>query len=228
MKSLFRRSLPIMMALATLGAHAQYLKNHKATLSIGGSGQFDTTITSSPRSVNAFAPLPVSGTYAVTVANQQQFTTNAAGLVTSLQLDPVSWAGVEFNYGFTHHQERYTFNYTNTATPTAVQQLRVPVDAHEATAAYIVHAHHIPLQPFFGIGGGAIDFAPTAVAGPNQWRSAGLLEMGFDMPVHWTHVGFRVEGRSLYYRSPNFYQSAISTRSWRVTTEPVLSAFYRF
>jgi hypothetical protein len=226
MNTLLRRSIPIMMALATLGAHAQYLKNHKATLSAGGSGQFDTILTSGQTGTNAFAPFPGGGTYPVTVANEQQFTTNSAGLVTSLQLDPVSWAGVEFNYGFTHYQERYTFNYTNTTTPAALQQTRIPVDAHEATGAYIIHAHHIPLQPFVGIGGGAIDFVPRTAS--NQWRGAALMEVGFDMPVRWTHVGFRVEGRSLYYRSPNFYQPAISTRTWRVTSEPVLSAFYRF
>jgi hypothetical protein len=222
----FRLSLSIIIALGTLGAHAQYLKDHKATLSVGGDGQFSTILNAEPETSGANAPLPVSGTYPVIVQNKQQFTTDSAGLLTSLQIQPVTWAGVELNYGYTHYQERYTFNYTNTSTPTALQQVRVPTDAHEATAAYLVHPRHIPFQPFVGIGGGAIDFAPTLAS--NQWRGAGLLEVGFDMPVHWTHIGFRVEGRSLYYRSPNFRQPAISTISWRVTSEPVVSAYYRF
>jgi len=34
--------------------------------------------------------------------------------------------------------------------------------------------------------------------------------------------------RSLIYRSPNFRQPAFSTHRWCATTQPVLSAFYRF
>ena len=219
-----RYTLPLF--LIAFSAHAQYLKNHKATLSVGGTGQFTTILNDDAEDVPAAAPLPVAGTYAVTVSNQKQYTTDSAGFLTSLQLQPAAWAGVEFNYGFTHYQERYTFNYINTATPTAQQQVRVPTDQHEATAAYLFHPKHIPFQPFLGIGGGAIDFAPTF--GPNQWRETGLVEVGFDMPVHWSHIGFRVEGRSLIYRSPNFRQPAIATHSWRATTQPALSAFYRF
>ncbi|HEY4358554.1 MAG TPA: hypothetical protein VGN16_22600 [Acidobacteriaceae bacterium] len=221
-----RRTLPLLLALGTLGAHAQYFKNHKASLSAGATGQFTTTLESAAETSNSNAPLPVSGTYPVTVANKQQFTTNSVGFLTSLQIHPVTWAGLEFNYGFTHYSERYTFNYTNTSTPTALQSVRVPVDWHEATGAYLVHPKHIPLQPFVGIGGGYIDFAPSNAS--NQWRGAGLLEVGLDVPVHWTHIGFRVEGRSLFYRAPNFYQPAISTLSWRATTQPVISTYYRF
>jgi hypothetical protein len=220
------RVLPLLAVLGTLSAHGQCLKNHKASISLGATGQFSTILNDAPETTTNAAPLPVAGTYQVVVSNKHQYTTDSAGVLTSIQIQPAAWAGVEFNYGYTHYQERYTFNYINTATPTALQQVRVPTDAHEATAAYLFHPKHIPFQPFLGIGGGAIDFAPSIAS--NQWRGAGLVEVGFDMPVHWTHVGFRVEGRSLYYRSPNFYQPAISTHSWRVTAQPVLSAFYRF
>jgi hypothetical protein len=221
-----RRTIPLMLALAAVGANAQYLKKHAATLSVGATGQFTKTLESSPDTTFANAPLPVAGTYAVTVSNKQQFTTNSLGFLTSLQIQPVAWAGLEFNYGFTHYSERYAFNYSNTATPTATQRVNVPVDAHEATAAYLVHPKHIPLQPFVGIGGGYIDFAPSNAS--NQWREAGLIEVGIDAPVHWTHVGFRVEGRSLFYRAPNFDQPVLSTNSWRATIEPVVSTYYRF
>ena len=141
---------------------------------------------------------------------------------------------MQINYGFTHYQERYTYNYA--APGYAGLQTRVPVDAHEATAGYLIHPKHIPFQPYMVVGGGAIDFSPygngvnaTATTyGSNQWRAAGLLEAGFDLPVKYQHVGFRLSGRSLYYRSPNFNNRQISTRSWRVTTEPEASVFLRF
>jgi hypothetical protein len=226
MIKVFRSSLILCIALGTAGAQAQYLTTHKASLSVGATGEFNTVLSENPQTTMARAPLPVAGTYPVTVANQQQYETMSTGFLTTLQLTPVAWAGVEFNYGFTHYQERYTFNYTNTTTPTAQQQVHVPTDFHEATGAYLFHPKHIPFQPFLGIGGGAVDFAPSVAA--NQWRGAGLLELGFDIPIPSTHIGFRIEGRSLYYRSPNFYQPAISTASWRVTTEPAVSAYYRF
>lgn len=226
MMTSLRRILPIVGMIFAATAHGQYLKAHNASVSVGATGDFSKIFSSAPTPFSTRAPLSVAGTYPVTASNQNQYTTNSAGLLISMQIHPLTWAGVEFNYGFTHYQERYTFNYINTATPTALQQVQVPTDRHEATAAYIVHPRHIPLQPYFGIGGGAIDFAPSNAS--NQWRGAGLAEVGLDVPVHMKHIGFRVGGRSLFYRSPNFYQPAISTRSWRVTAQPTVSAFYRF
>ena len=143
--------------------------------------------------------------------------------MSSLQLHPVSWAGVAINYGFTHYQERYQFQYANTNT---TGNVNVPTDAHELTGGYLLHPKHIPFQPYVEVGGGSIGFYPWQ--GSTQWRGAGLLETGFDLPVKNQHIGFRISGRSLYYRSPNFGAPAISTRSWRVTEEPAVSAFYRF
>ena len=226
MINVMRYTFPALIALGTIGAHAQYFKNHKASISVGGTGNFTTTLNAEPETTIGNAPLPVSGTYLVTVSNKQQFTTNSAGFLTSMQFHPVTWAGVEANYGFTHYSDIYTFNYINTSTPAAVQRARVSSDVHEATAAYLIHPKRMPFQPFIGVGGGALDFAPYGIT--NQWRAAGLLETGFDVPVHFTHIGFRVEGRSLFYRSPNFRNPTISTLSWRATTQPVVSAFYRF
>lgn len=231
MISRFRCFVPaIALVLTGSLAHAQFVNRlHKddASISVGGTGQFDTVLTSSPNNVAFANPVPT------TVTNQRQDTTWSAGLVSSIQLHPVSWAGVAFNYGYTHYTEIYSFNYANT--PAVARTLRMPTDAHEATAGYLVHPKHIPFQPYMVIGGGAIDFTPskgtTQFNGPqgtNQWRGAGLLEAGFDLPVRGTHFGFRISGRSLYYRAPNYNVSQISTRSWRVTTEPAVSTYYRF
>lgn len=218
----------LLLLLPALGVQAQYLKTHGTSLSVGGTGQFSTVFESNATDVTTTAPFSPAGTYNVTVTQQHHATTDSAGFLTSLQFHPVSWAGVELNYGFTHYQERFGFYYANTSTPGALQQVRIPTDAHEATGAYLFHVRKLPFQPFMGIGGGAIDFDPRNYSAPYQWRGAGLAELGFDLPVHWTHIGFRVEGRALFYRSPNFYSAAISNRGWRATSEPAISAYYRF
>lgn len=222
----FRQILPAMLILpalaATMGAQDGYFKTHGASLSVGGTGQFDKQLTSDPNYVDFTYPIQ-NGSNTSQTFNQRQFTTWSAGFVSSFQFHPVSWAGVAVNYGFTHYQERYQFQY---ATNSSQGQVNVPTDAHETTAGYLFHPKHIPFQPYVELGGGAIGFYPTQ--GSTQWRGAGLLETGFDLPIKNEHIGFRVSGRSLYYRAPNFGAPQISTRGWRVEMEPAISAFYRF
>lgn len=221
MNPILRRTLPALLALSAVSAQAQYLKTHGATLSVGGTGQFSTILEQNnvPVTVN----VNPNGSTTTQVNNQQQFTTWSAGFLTSLQLHPVSWAGVALNYGFNHYQERYQYNFANTG---ATGNTQVPVDVHEFTGGYLFHPRHIPFQPYVVIGGGALDFAPAVAS--NQFRGTGMLETGFDLPIHNEHIGFRIAGRTLIYRAPNFYQPAISTRAWRSTEEPTVSAFYRF
>ena len=227
MNQAFRRTLPILILLSAIGAQAQFYKSefHNSSLSVGGFGQFTTPLTTDPGSGNYIVPFGAGiSTYPVTITNKQQFTTDSAGFITSFQFHPVSWAGVELNYSFTHYSERFTFNYSTPAN--SAQHIYAPTDAHEATAAYSFHPKHIPFQPFLNIGGGSIDFAPRNLA--NQWRGAGLTELGFDLPTHSSRIGFRVEGRALIYRAPNFGSPQFSTRSWRVTEEPSASVYYKF
>ena len=110
--------------------------------------------------------------------------------------------------------------------PLRIRECLFPRTCTKRRRPYQFHPKHIPFQPFVNIGGGALDFAPNT--GQYQWRTAGLLEMGFDLPTHSKHIGFRIAGRSLYYRAPNFNTAAISTREWRVTEEPSVSTYYRF
>ena len=210
-------------------AHAQFSRLHVGDVAVGATGQFSTILTENPQPVALIAP-----NQGILATQQRQDTTMSAGFVGSIQMVPVKWAGIQVNYGFTHYQERYGLVYSNT--PRLSNQINVPTDAHEFTAGYLVHPKHIPFQPYMTIGGGAIDFDPHgsgtgengATTGTHQFRGTGLLEAGFDIPTHSKHIGFRISGRSLYYRSPNFDTPQISTRSWRVTTEPAISAVYKF
>ena len=222
MIQLLRRTLPAFLVLSAATSQAQYLKAHGASLSVGGTGHFDRIHESDSGYVDNTYDFG-NGYHTDQTYGQQQYTKDTLGFVASLQLHPVSWAGVALNYGFNHYQERYQYNFTDSTTP---GQTRISTDMHEFTGGYLFHPKKIPFQPYVEIGGGAIDFTPTTAS--NQIRGAGLLETGFDLVPKGSHIGFRISGRSLYYRSPNFYQPAISTRSWRVTAEPAVSAFYRF
>ena len=224
MISAIKRSLlPLLFTAATVGAHAQIFTLHGASIAIGGTGQFTTPLTTNASSGTFNVPSSPGGTLSQTVSNQQQFTTDSAGFLASLTIHPRPWAGIEVNYGLNRYSERYTFNYSSA---TAASRLSVPVFSHDFTAAYVIHPRHIPFQPFINIGGGYISFLPSYAS--NQWRGTGLLETGFDIPTPNKHLAFRAEGRALVYRAPNFDQPSISTRGWRVTEEPSLSAVFRF
>ena len=187
-------------AFTAISASAQFYKLHEADVAVGGTGQFTTAVTNGN--------------------GNHETTTDSTGFLLSLRDHPVAWAGVEVNYGFNRFTEQFA-TVGNTALATA------PVDVHEATAAYMFHPHFLHLQPFVNVGGGALDFLPTQ-SGSNQWRGAGLTEVGFDVPTSNKHFGFRVQGRALIYRAPNFDTPVVATQKWVITTEPSLSAYIRF
>ncbi len=213
------------LLLAAVSAPAQFYKLHGAAISVGATGNYLETLTDNPRPYT-YSAVSQGVNVTRTVSNQLQSNTSSVGFLTSLQFHPVPWAGVEVNYGYQHYTERFSYNQTGSS---ARQTSPIPTTTHEATGAYQFHPKHIPFQPFVNIGGGAIDFVPT-LGGPNQWRGAGLLETGFDIAMPYTQrkLALRLEGRGLFYRAPNFYNSAISTGSWRVSAEPSASFVYRF
>lgn len=198
-RTLVRAFTSCLVASSALAAHGQFYKIHNADLGVNGVGLFTRTLTSD--SVNA------------------QNTTDTAGVVVSFREHPVSWAGVEFNYGYSKYSQVFT---------TPIGSANVKSYNHEATGAYLFHPHFRKLQPFVGIGGGAIDFVPQGNSGPNQWRGTGLLEVGLDVPTRNPHLGFRFQGRGLFYRAPNFNASALSSRAWIATIEPSGGVYFRF
>ena len=199
MKILARLLAPVcLFALAGASAQAQIYKLHNADVGGSAIGQFTTPLTSSNGQI-------------------VQKTTDSFGGEFTLREHPVAFAGIELNYAFTEFGENYAASqYTS----------QFKTDMHEATAAYLFHPHFRKLQPFVAIGGGAVDFVPHL--GNNQWRGAGLLEAGFDLPTSNPHFGFRIQGRSLYYREPNYGQPNLGSKTWAVTSEPSFGTWYRF
>ena len=223
MNRFLRNLLALTVASTAITAHGQFYKLKGASVSVGGTGNFSTTLESNASNVNYTANRTGGGTLNEVASGQQQFTTDSTGGLFSLQFHPVAWAGVEVNYGFNHYSEVFQYSASSA---TAAQSQHINTYSHEATAAYVFHPKHIKFQPFVNVGGGAISFLPPLA--DNQWRWAGLLETGFDIPTKNPHLAFRAEGRALVYRAPNFYNSALSTRSWRVTEEPTASVVFRF
>ena len=188
-----------LLATSTLAAHGQFYKLHNVDLGVNAISPFTKSLTNDSSSV--------------------QETTDTTGFLFTMREHPVAWAGVEFNYGYSKYSQVYV-------APTATA--RVNSYNHEATAAYLFHPHFRKLQPFVGVGGGAIDFLPSGGSTSNQWRGTGLLEAGLDLPTKNPHLGFKVQGRSLFYRAPNFYSDLVSSRAWVATVEPSAGVYWRF
>jgi hypothetical protein len=203
----FRTLTPLcVLALAATCSQAQFYKLHNADIGGSAIGQFTTPVT-----INNPAIV--------------QNTSDTFGGEFTLRDHPVAWAGIELNYAYTEFNETYSFTGNGINSTSYTNKIRT--DAHEATAGYLFHPHFRKLQPFVTIGGGSIDFVAQPV-GHDQWRGTGLVELGFDIPTSNPHMGFRVQGRSLIYRAPNFSQPLLASKSWVVTDEPSFGAWYRF
>jgi len=151
-------------------------------------------------------------------------TTDSTGILASFRAHPISGVAVELNYQYTQLTEQYRSPvgggvFVNTS---------VLSNFHEATGAFLFESHMRGIRPFLSLGGGAIDFIPSGVAGAhNQWRGTGLAEFGFDLPAG-RHFGVRAQGRGLFYRAPNFNNAALQSRTWVATVEPAASLYLRW
>ncbi|HEY0307161.1 MAG TPA: hypothetical protein VGB94_03315 [Acidobacteriaceae bacterium] len=211
MKHCFTRTMrnltlsAVTLVLSATAAQAQFYKLHNADLGVGATGQFTT-------------PLKSGGP-------AKTGTTDSTGFLLTLRDHPVSWAGVELNYQYTKLSERY--RYPVAGSP-IIANASIQTGFHEATAAYLFHPHMPWVQPFVALGGGAIDFNPVDRSG-NQWRGTGLVEVGMDLTSKKNpHIGFRVQGRTLIYRAPNFQTARLQSRTWVATSQPSVGVYYRW
>jgi len=215
-ESTMKKFLPLFVSLcgfavAATGANAQFYKLHGADIGGGAIGQITT-------------PLPANNFTRV-----NQTSTDSFGGLFSLRDHPVPWAGLEFNYAFTEYHQYYTDYNSSSA---VIGTLSAKNHVHEATAAYMFHPkahflHPLGVEPFLNLGGGYLDFVPVDQL-TNQWRGTGLVELGFDIPTSNPHMGFRVQGRELIYRQPDFNQPNLASRTWVATSEPMFGVWYRW
>ena len=223
MKFSWKYMMPVCLAVTAVSAQAQFYKLKGATVAVQGTQLWSTPLTNNAGPVTTFVGTAPNA-LRETVIGQQQGATSKPGVLATVGFHPKPWAGVEFNYQFAQFEEQYSFYYASA--PTNRLSQRTGVAFHEATAAYQFHPPHIKFQPYVNVGGGAVDFLPYLAS--EQWRAAGLVETGVDIPMKSPHLALRVQGRALIYRAPNFNNSALSTRGWRVTEEPTAGFVYRF
>lgn len=169
-----------------------------------------------------------TGRYVTPISNENSVTprpTEGVGLLVTLRAAPKSWLGLEANYGLNHYNERYS---TQGVTDRTVND-RINTYQHEATLGYVLHLKTLyGIQPFVVVGGGATDFLPRG-GGQNQWRGAGMYEVGFDyIPKRSPHVGFRIQQHALLYKAPDYYQNALRSNTWVHQSSPAAGVFVRF
>jgi hypothetical protein len=218
-------------AICTAAGHAQFMKKNNVSISVGGFGQYSRSLDSDAVPVTYSYPITPGNNETTTIYPYRQAPTNSFGGVASLQIHPLPYVGLAFNYSFTHFNEWTQYAVAPNLGLNQLQSHAVPTDMLEYTGGYLFHPvkRRIKgIEPYVEIGGGYLDFRGRDGNGDSQFRGAGLFETGFELPAGNEHISFRAAARSLYYRSPNFDSTTLAVRDWRVTMEPTVSAVYRF
>ena len=178
----------------------------------------------------------VSGTNYTGVTFTQE-PSNTVGELGTLRYVAKPWVGFEFNFGNSRYTQNFnTTHYTNSSVCPNSQCNYLLGGAqnnvHELTLGYVAHLHqHFGLDPYFGAGGGTMQFRPTPGGGqglPRQWRAAYFYDAGIDDYFPTTHLGIRVGFRQLIYLAPDFGQNYLTITRRTRTSEPNFGFFLRF
>jgi hypothetical protein len=195
-----------------------------------GYAQDTQTMQTVPETKEKF-DLGAGGFYQITNASNGNFiredTTESGGGLISFRQPYKPWLGYEANVGFTKFYEAYNKGVVKTES-----------NVTDLTVAYLLQSPTIyGFQPFFSIGGGIIYFSPiggtlTTINSPVTRLSGQLLpeftySLGLNYPL-FKRIGVRGQLRGLKYKTPDFHQFALDTKTLRSTYEPTLSVYYRF
>jgi hypothetical protein len=188
------------------------------------------TMQTAPETKEKF-DLGAGGFYQITQASNGNFiredTTESGGGLISFRQPYKPWLGYEANVGFTKFYEAYNKGVVKTES-----------NVTDFTVAYLLQSPTVyGFQPFFSIGGGIIYFSPiagtlTTINSPVTHLSGQLLpeftySLGLNYPL-FKRIGVRGQLRGLKYKTPDFHQFALDTKTLRSTYEPTLSVYYRF
>jgi hypothetical protein len=174
----------------------------------------------------------LSGFYQVTDATNGNFirddTTESGGALVSFRRPWKPWAGFEANLGYTKFFESYNKN-----------TVKVENNVTDVSVSYLFQAPTFyGIQPFFSLGGGVIVFSPvsgtltdvnhiTNGSLPSQLLPQFVFNLGVDHPLFW-RLGLRAGMRGEKYKTPDFHQFLIDTKTLRTTLEPHVGIYYRF
>lgn len=173
----------------------------------------------------------VAGFYQVTGAANGNFirddTTESGGALISFRQPWRPWAGYEVNVGYTKFYESYNKNV-----------VKVQNNVTDFSVSYLLESPaYYGVQAYLALGGGIIVFSPIAgtVTNVNQpgtsLPSQLLPEFTWKFGLNYSlfkRVGVQGGLRGLKYKTPDFHQFAIDTKTLRTTLEPNIGVFYRF
>ncbi|HEX4036825.1 MAG TPA: hypothetical protein VHX37_02100 [Acidobacteriaceae bacterium] len=147
--------------------------------------------------------------------------TKSAGGFASFRHSYHWWLGYEGSYQYT----RFTDYYSG-------QAFGVQHNLHEFGGSYYVHGvTALGIQPFAIAGVSAVVFSPSLNGGQNvswQARPGANFGAGINYPLLTNHIGLRLEYRGLFYETPDFGEAALTTNTYRITSEPMVGVYFKF
>lgn len=174
----------------------------------------------------------VSGLYQVTNASNgnsiREDTTESGGALISFRQPWRPWMGYEADLSFTKFYEAYNKGV-----------VKVESNVTDFSFSYLLQSPPIyGVQPYLTVGGGIIVFSPISgtltnlnQTVPNSLPSQLLPEFtysfGLKMPL-FSRFGVNGGLRGLKYKTPDFHQVSIDTRTLRTTLQPNIGVYYRF
>jgi hypothetical protein len=175
----------------------------------------------------------VSGFYQSTNAANGNFirddTTESGGALISFRRPWRPWMGWEANVGYTKFFEAYNKGV-----------VKVQSNVTDVSFSYLFQSptYH-GVQAYLSLGGGIIVFSPIAgtitnLNGPattGKLASQLLPEFAYNFGLNYPlfkRFGVRGGLRGIKYKTPDFHQFSIDTKTLRTTLEPNLGVYYRF
>jgi hypothetical protein len=180
----------------------------------------------------------VGGFYQVTGATNGNFirddTTESGGALISVRQPYKPWLGWEANVGYTKFYEAYNKGV-----------VKVENNVTDFSFSYLFQSPTVyGIQPYASLGGGIIVFSPiagtltdllspTTKSLPSQLLPEFAWNFGLNYPLVsrvpiLSRLGVRGGLRGLKYKTPDFHQFSIDTKTLRTTLEPNLTVYYRF
>ena len=174
----------------------------------------------------------VAGLYQVTNASNgnsiREDTTESGGVLISFRQPYRPWLGYEADLSYTKFYEAYNKGI-----------VKVESNVTDFSFSYLLQSPVIyGVQPYLTLGGGIIVFSPISgtltnlnqtvpSSLPSQLLPEFTYSLGLKMPL-FSRFGVNGGLRGLKYKTPDFHQFLIDTKTLRTTLEPHVGIYYRF
>jgi opacity protein-like surface antigen len=170
-----------------------------------------------------------------------QSPSNSAGALIEIRHIANPLFGLEATYSFNRGDQTYTSTSIvtcgipcgGTGTNASV---KVPANAHEITADYLISLKVLNIRPFLLAGGGVLLNEPTSGTSTGGNTSSATISQakgvlvyggGLDYAVL-PHLGLRFQYRGNLYKAPQLATAFSSTGAFTHTAEPMIGAYLRF